>query len=390
MWWSAVFAEIPSAAATCLVCSPRASSATTSTSRSVRPAGRSMSRRLAGPLASSTAATASASNGAAAALRAQPLGGLGRRQRRPVRPRLGHRVEGVGGGEQPRRRRQLGGGRSAVVAGAVQTLVVGAGQRRQRRQQRGAHQHALGVIGVQADLLPLVGSQRPGLLPDARMDRDAPEVVHAARAADRRDLVVAHPQRRAAAGSERRDAGRVTGQVRRGEVGEVTHRPQSTVDLPPPPASTAAPARQPSVCSHADASRSSARMLARVRPPGSVAISGSNACPARRAHHGGHLAGLAQHALDSGIARHVDDAQRQRDPLAPGPPEQTLAVPALGQVREQAVTDAGRPTRSASISATSQAAVMCGRSLRTALGARRATSSTRTRRARLPEAAARA
>ena len=57
--------------------------------------------------------------------------------------------------------------------------------------------------------------------------------------------------------------------------------------------------------------------------------------PGPPAHDDGHLVGLVQHALDSGVARHVDDAQRKRDVLPRCPPERTGAVPALGQVREQ-------------------------------------------------------
>ena len=64
------------------------------------------------------------------------LGGLVGRERCAVGARLGHRVIGVGRGEQPRRRRQRGGSRAAVVARAVEPLVVGGRDRRQRAQER--------------------------------------------------------------------------------------------------------------------------------------------------------------------------------------------------------------------------------------------------------------
>jgi hypothetical protein len=45
----------------------------------------------------------------------------------------------------------------------------------------------------------------------------------------------------------------------------------------------------------------------------------------------------AQHALKGGVVGHRGDPHRQRDRLAPGPAGQALAVPALDQVREQAL-----------------------------------------------------
>ena len=91
---SAVLTEIPSARATCLVCSPRASIATTSASRSVSPAGRSR-RGARWPAASSTTATASGSSRPARTSSARTCAACSR-QRLTMRPQLGHRVVGVG------------------------------------------------------------------------------------------------------------------------------------------------------------------------------------------------------------------------------------------------------------------------------------------------------
>ena len=117
-----------------LVWKPRASMATTSASRSVSPAGRSRRGGVC-PAASTTAVTASASSRPASRLLGERLrsllGGSA-----AVRPRLGHRVIGVGGGQQPGREAELGAARPAVIARPVEALVMGAGDRRERREER--------------------------------------------------------------------------------------------------------------------------------------------------------------------------------------------------------------------------------------------------------------
>jgi hypothetical protein len=95
-----------------LVCCPRASSATTSASLGQSRRALDVARLEAAHLEHRRDGIGV--EGAVAALRAQPLGGLGRRPRPSVRPRLGHRVKGVGRREQPSRRRQDGGRRAAV------------------------------------------------------------------------------------------------------------------------------------------------------------------------------------------------------------------------------------------------------------------------------------
>jgi hypothetical protein len=67
---------------------------------------------------------------------AERLGGLGGRERLAVWAGLGHRVVGVGRGEQARRRRERRGGGAAVVARAVEPLVVGGRDSREGGQER--------------------------------------------------------------------------------------------------------------------------------------------------------------------------------------------------------------------------------------------------------------
>ena len=105
-----------------------------------------------------------------------------------MRPRLAHRLVGVGGGEDPgragdrRRRRARAGSRSRRGA-------RGAGPRsRQRRERRRLAQHALGQVRVQPHALPLAGAERPALVPDRVRDPEPAEVVHEPGAAQRPHL----------------------------------------------------------------------------------------------------------------------------------------------------------------------------------------------------------
>ena len=113
-----------------------------------------------------------------------------------VGPRLGHRLIGVGRGQDAGRQGELRPRRAAVVAGTVEALVVGSCDRRERRQERRAGEDALGLVGVQPDLLPLIRGQRRRLLPDPRVEpRRVPGRGRGPRARSRRRSVasIRHP-----------------------------------------------------------------------------------------------------------------------------------------------------------------------------------------------------
>ena len=95
---------MPSAAATCLLARPRAMRRSTSTSRSVSPAGRraraGRPRLLPGGAEHGVDLVRGRSD-RQSTLAEQLRRSLGRRQRRPVGTVLGHRVVRVGRGQQP-------------------------------------------------------------------------------------------------------------------------------------------------------------------------------------------------------------------------------------------------------------------------------------------------
>ena len=211
--------------------------------------------------------------------------------------------------------------------------MVGARDRRERRQERRTREDALGVVRVQPDLLPLICGQRPRLQPDPRVDRDAPEVVDERGAPDRGDarrIDAATLRRRA---RQLRHPGRVTGQIRRDQVREVADRGQRPIDRPalqremrvrlagqrPLPGRCLGAEREDLVGTVCEAG-------------GDLGIEG---VPGAFADHP-HGEGLAaEHALDGSVASDVHDPDREGDLVPLGPPERALAVPALGQVREQ-------------------------------------------------------
>ena len=90
---------------------------------------------------------------------------------------------------------------------------------------RGALEHALGVVGMEADALPLASTQRAGLLPDPVRHGHPPEVVQEARGSDLRDLTA----RTAEPGGGRRGklghAARSGREGTRPEVRELAERP---------------------------------------------------------------------------------------------------------------------------------------------------------------------
>src|ERR671922_267345 len=105
-----------------------------------------------------------------------------------------------------------------MVARAVEALVVRTSDGRERGEERRARDYALGLVGVNADLLPLADGQRPGPLPGAGADRDPAEVVDERRAPDRGRSRGVQPAALCRGGGELRDAGRMAGEVRRDQV----------------------------------------------------------------------------------------------------------------------------------------------------------------------------
>jgi hypothetical protein len=185
---------------------------------------------------------------------------------------------------------------------------------------------------VEPHLLQLIGDQRPGLLPDPRVDGDASEVVHERRAAERKDAGFVHraPPRRL--GGQLRDARGVTRQIGRHQVGEVAHRGERAIErLPLEPQRRARLAGE--------------RLLPYRRlcvecedPFGIVEQAAGHPRIERLAGaltHEAHHALLApEHALERGIHCESDDPHRQRDLLALRATERALAVPALEPVGE--------------------------------------------------------
>ena len=260
MWRSAVLTEMPSARATCLVCSPRASRATTSASR-VRQARRTLETwsSLAGGFEHRCDRVGVEASGAR--LLGEDLRRSLGRKRGAVRPRLGHRVVGVGRGQQSGRQRELGAGRPAVIAGSVEALVVRSRDRGQCREERRARENSLAVVGVQANLLPFIGRQRTGLLPDPRVDRHPAEVVEKPRPADRGRAL------RIDAGNAARrprrqlgDADGVTREVRRDQVGEISHRGKGAERERSASSTSSGNGSEARTSSHAEEPSSSARI----------------------------------------------------------------------------------------------------------------------------------
>ena len=124
-WWPAVFSVITSASAISLFVLPWARRRRTSISRSVRPAGVALTglgRRRPGGLEDGVCR--SLLDRSRAHHHAQLVPRLLGAEGAPVRAIVGHRIEGVGGGQQPGADAELSGGGSAVVPGAVEALVV--------------------------------------------------------------------------------------------------------------------------------------------------------------------------------------------------------------------------------------------------------------------------
>ena len=100
------------------------------------------------------------------------------------------------------------------------------------RQRAAAREDALGVVRVQADLLPVARGQGARSLPDAVGHGRAPDVVQERGAADARDLGLRQAEAPAASRGQRRDARRVPVMEGRLQVHGIAERPARRVELP--------------------------------------------------------------------------------------------------------------------------------------------------------------
>jgi len=73
-----------------------------------------------------------------------------------VRPRLDHRLIDVGSSEQPSGESEVPGTGAAVVAASVEPLMMERGDGTESGQVRRAREEPLGVVGMQANLFPVV------------------------------------------------------------------------------------------------------------------------------------------------------------------------------------------------------------------------------------------
>ena len=328
-----VFGEMPSAAATCLLAWPRAISRSTSTSRSVSPAGRLIcGGRVACPAAASTASTSSrvnrpASTSATSCVRRVLCG-----QRRTVRTVLGHRVVRIGGRQQPSAEVEpirLG---AAVVPGAVGSFVVAGGDVGVRGEEAAAAEHSFAEVRMEADPFPLLGAERAGVIPDAARHADTPDVVHQRRPTDGRRI--RRGQASCARGGDRR------GWRHRSSARAATRDFKSvkSATAASAPSSSPGPIRSTGAGSAVEHLR--ARIVAdRGQPTLAVRDEGVDdrrvigvAPPVTEHVDRGRPAGLASPQLD--VAGDRDDTDRHRHLVAGQAVRHALAVPALVGVGE--------------------------------------------------------
>ena len=186
---------------------------------------------------------------------------------------------------------------------------------------------------MQAHLLPLIRRQRPGLLPDPRVDRDPTEVVEKPRPPDRRHTQRVDPAEPRRRGGELGDAGGVAGEVRRDEVGEVPHRRKRAIE------SLRLQHERRGRLQGEDLFPRRGALLEREDLRSLVHETGSHlrveGVPGALAHEARGVLRAAEKTLEGGVCRDVDDPHRHGDLPALGPAQRALAVPALGEVGEQ-------------------------------------------------------
>ena len=156
-----------------------------------------------------------------------------------------HRVIGVGSGQQPRpdvelrRRRLRGGSREPSSRSWCEPASRASGA-----SDRGALEHALGVVRVQPDPLALARVQRARLVPDPVGHGDPADVVEEARGAHLRDLGARAAERLGGGRRELGDPGRVPVQEVDLDVGELAERARDRSRAPRSRSSPPAAARR--------------------------------------------------------------------------------------------------------------------------------------------------
>ena len=130
-------------------------------------------------------------------------------------------------------------------------------------------------------------------------------------------------------------AGRVAGQVRGDQVGEIAERSQRPVDR-------LAVEREPGIGLTGERLLPGRRLALEREDLGSAVCEagcdlGVESVAGPLAHDADRVLLAAQHALEHRVARDVNDSERQRDLILLGPAERALAVPAFGEMDEEAV-----------------------------------------------------
>ena len=186
---------------------------------------------------------------------------------------------------------------------------------------------------MQPHLLPLVGAQRSGLLPDPGVHRHPPDVVDERRVPEPRDARVVDPAPRRRRGGQLRHAGGMTGQRGRDQIGEVAHRRKPLFECLP-----LERPRWPRLAGEGLLPHRG--LLARGEDLGGVVDEAGRDVRGRR--RGPPLAGdphhallAPEHALEGGVHGQRHDPHRQRDLIALRAAERAVSVPAFEQVRGQ-------------------------------------------------------
>jgi hypothetical protein len=147
-------------------------------------------------------------------LLAEDLRGFLRHEGVPMRSRFDHGREGVGCGQEAGGWGQCDGGGVAVIPAPVQPLMMSTSNAAERGEKRSPIKNPFSVVGVKPDLLPLVGSQRSGFLPDTRVDGYSPNIVNERRPSHPSGVGSTEAAQLGSADRQSRHARRVAGQRR--------------------------------------------------------------------------------------------------------------------------------------------------------------------------------